>query len=192
MRLLDRVSAVLVRMCHAVPPLDYLINARYDLFYWPDPACPLEATAEGVLARAPLTSDGFCVIRPCEAQATLPGDTQTCCMQRPACLPICGSDPPSLVWLVAGGVGGEQAGRAAVRSASATCRSASAWCGWRRSGPSRWPWMGPWCSSPPWTPTAARRSCTPPRPTGCPSRSRYYHHYHRQTDRQTLAHSLTD
>lgn len=72
-RYLDRVSELLVRSCHAVPYFDYIINARYDLFYWPDPACPLEATADGIVVRKALTPDGYCAIRPCEAQASLPG-----------------------------------------------------------------------------------------------------------------------
>lgn len=70
--LADWVSERLVRFFHSIPFFDLLINARYDLFYWPDPACPL-TQIDGIVTRAPLTSDGYCEVRPCALQSSVLG-----------------------------------------------------------------------------------------------------------------------
>ena len=71
--LADALSERLARALHAVPFFDLIINARYDLFYWPDPACPLVHSPDGIVTRAPLTPDGYCEVRPCAAQSSIRG-----------------------------------------------------------------------------------------------------------------------
>lgn len=71
--LADALSERLARALHAVPFFDLLINARYDLFYWPDPACPLVHSPDGIVTRAPLTPDGYCAVRPCAQQSSIRG-----------------------------------------------------------------------------------------------------------------------
>ena len=68
----DILSEYLVRALHSIPMLDFLINARYDLLYIPDAACPL-TQVDGLVFRAPLTPEGFCEIRPCEHQSSIAG-----------------------------------------------------------------------------------------------------------------------
>lgn len=71
--LADALSERLARALHAVPFFDLVINARYDLFYWPDPACPLVHSPDGIVTRAPLTPDGYCAVRPCAQQSSIRG-----------------------------------------------------------------------------------------------------------------------
>ncbi|GAB5030806.1 Hypothetical protein NocV09_00400830 [Nannochloropsis oceanica] len=73
-QLCDILSEYLVRALHSIPMLDFLINARYDLLYIPDAACPL-TQVDGLIFRAPLTAEGFCEIRPCEHESSIAGQT---------------------------------------------------------------------------------------------------------------------
>ena len=71
-RVADLFSENIARFFHAIPLFDLVINARYDLFYWPDAACPL-TQVDGFIVRAPLTADGYCEVRPCALQSSVSG-----------------------------------------------------------------------------------------------------------------------
>ncbi len=68
----DFFSETVAKLLHSIPFFDFAINARYDLLYVPDAACPL-TQKDGVVVRAPLTADGFCEVRPCERQSSIAG-----------------------------------------------------------------------------------------------------------------------